>query len=45
MQEFLQAGEGSEDEVDDQYEIALQAIDELEFKSTLIYLFFKYTIL
>jgi peptide chain release factor 2 len=35
MWEFFQEGEGSEDEVDDQYDLATQAIDELEFKSTL----------
>ncbi len=35
MQEFLKEGEGTEEEVQAQYESALAKIDEMEFKSTL----------
>lgn len=35
LQEFLEAGEGSESELEKQFEQARKAIEELEFKSTL----------
>jgi len=35
MQEFLELGEMTSEEVDTQYEQTLAAIDELEFMSTL----------
>ncbi len=35
MNEFLQEGESSDEEVDAQYKLALESIDELEFKGTL----------
>lgn len=35
LKEFAEAGEATEDEVDQAYAIALEAVDELEFKSTL----------
>lgn len=35
LNEFLQEGESTDEEVDTQYELALEAIDELEFKGTL----------
>lgn len=35
LQEFLEMGEGSEEELEKQYKAAVEAVDELEFKSTL----------
>ena len=35
LQEFLKEGESSEEEVEEQYQNALEAIEDLEFKSTL----------
>jgi len=35
MYEFYQSGDASEKEVDDQYQLALEKVEELEFKNML----------